>query len=45
MTVNEFASLGGKARWKKVSKKKRSEMMKKVRSAQKRKPWDIGNKP
>lgn len=31
LTVNEFASLGGKARWKGKNKKQRSEAMKRIR--------------
>lgn len=32
LTINEFASMGGKARWKGISKKERSKAMKNVRS-------------
>lgn len=45
MTVSEFAALGGRMRWKGTTKKQRSEIMKKIRASQKKKPWDIGNKP
>lgn len=33
MNITEFARLGGKARWKGLSKKQRSEAMKKVRKS------------
>jgi len=34
LTITDFARMGGRARWKGISKKKRSEMMKKIRAQQ-----------
>ncbi len=43
LTVTQFARMGGKARWKKIPKKERSEMMRKLANLRPKKvPVDNG---